>query len=122
MQNDTCDRILLRQVGSGSWANRSAIQDDVVSADIQVLSHIEVDCLDIIVERLLDWYAAIALSKTGILVYNAVDIDLFEELSLKPLLNEVDILRVSMRNHKCILYISVDEEHLKIATTFTVQK
>ena len=50
MENDAGDRMLLSEVAGGSRADRAPIQDDIVRANVQVLSQVEIHRLNIIVK------------------------------------------------------------------------
>ena len=122
MQDHTGHWVLLCQVARWSGADGAAVEDDVVRADVQVFGQVEVDSLDIVVKRPITRYAPITLTEPRVLIDDTVHIDLLQEVRLQPLLNQVDILSVSMRDHQSVLRVSVDEEDLELAATLTVQE
>ena len=122
MQYDASYWVLLRQIARGTRSNRAAVEDYVVGADVEVLRQVEVHRLDVIVERLVAGYAPIALSKARILVHDTIHIDLLQEVCLQPLLDEVDILGVTMADNDGVLGIAIDEKNLKLASTLAMQE
>ena len=114
--------MLLSQVARGTRPDRAAIEDDLVGADVEVLSQVEVNRLDVIVERLVAGYAPIALSKARILIHDTIYINLLQEVCLQPLLNQIDILSVSVADHDGVLGVAIDEKNLKLASTLAMQE
>ena len=81
--------------------------------ETQVLSEIEIDRFNVIVEGLLLRNTAIALSEPSVLVDNCIHIDVSEEVGLKPALHKVNVLGIPMAEYHCVLCVLVYEEHLK---------
>ena len=120
VKDDSGYIVLLCKVGRRARSDGASIEDDVVWADIQVLSQVKIDCFNIIVERRLCWYSTIAFSKTCILIHYRVDFDVFQEVRLQPSLHQVDVLSIAVREDDRVLCIAIDEEHLELATTLRV--
>ena len=122
MQNHSCNRVPLRQVARRPRANRAPVQNDVVWADVQVLSQVEVHSLNVLIQRLLSWQTSIALAETRVLVHDTVNFNLLQEVRLQPSLDEVDVLSVSVRQNEGVLGVAINEQHLELTAALAVQE
>ena len=114
MQDNTSHIVLLCKEGRRARAYRPPVQDDVVGIDVQVLRQVEVDCLDVIVERNLSWDLSVALSESSVLIDYRIYLDMLEEVGLEPGLDEIDVLCVPVGKNDGVLGVAVDEEDLEL--------
>ena len=110
MDDDASHRVLLSKVAGGAGPDRATVKDDVVWADVEILSQVQVYRLYVFVECPISGEAAIAFTEASVLIDDAVDIDLLQKVGLKPSLHEVNVLSVAVRQNDRVLCIAIDEE------------
>ena len=71
---------------------------------------------------LLTRQTAITLAKPSVLIHDAINLDMLQEIGLEPCLDQVDVLGVSVGQDECVLGVAVDEENLKLAATLAVEE
>ena len=112
MEHDSGHVVLLSEITGRPRADAPPEENDLVRRYVDVLRQIQIDSLDVVVEALFFRDVPVRLSEASILVDHSIYVDMFQEVRLQPLLDQINIFRVTMREYHRVLGVPVDKEHL----------
>lgn len=120
MEDDSRNWVSLGQKARGARADRPSVQDNIVWRCVEVIRQVQVYCFDIVVKRVVAWHFTVALSEACVLIDNCIDFNMPQEVLVKPVLHQVDVLCVTMGEDHRVLGVLVNVEYLNLTTRFGV--
>ena len=121
MEDNSTNIVLLSKIACRSTTNTSSKKYNIFSGYTLLLRKISINRFNIIIQAFFSWYSSISFSEPSILIYYTININLLQEVWLKPWTYQVDIFCVSVREDHRVFRTSVQVEHLDFTTAFGVE-